>query len=171
MISFIVLPILFAFLNRVRGGLFGDRIRKIVPFYGTTIGRLIFASGIGISVYALSGVLALGALTVGTVFLGHAIAPFAPFQFMSRSNDTLIMSLRGVILTGATGVATMVLYSPITGAVVALSGLLMGPVYKLAALLPLIPFLNDTDIKDKNDTAEVLFGAVQGLVMALLFMF
>jgi hypothetical protein len=39
----LLLFIIGAFTNRIRGGLFGDSIRKFLPFYGTTLGRVVFS--------------------------------------------------------------------------------------------------------------------------------
>lgn len=168
MIEALIISLLLAFTNRVRGGLFGDAIRTKIPFYGTTLGRLIFSISVAGSTLILGGSLLLAALAIGTVFLGHAIAPFAPFQFMERSNDLLIMSLRGVILTGATGILLMTMGHVLGGGLFVLGGLLMGPIYKLARLLPVVPLFSDNPATmDKNETAEVLFGFVTGLLLIL----
>lgn len=167
MINAIVI-ILVTLMNRIRGGYGGDKIRTLVPFYGTTIGRILYGLSIGVSILLLGGSLTLAAVVVGTTVLGHAIAPFAPFQFMERTNDILIMSLRGLILTGATGVAIMALHSPIGGALFALSGLLMGPMYKLGSMLSVVKVFNDgTVAPHTNETAEILFGLLTSLALIL----
>lgn len=171
MIKLILIPILLGFLNRIRGGLLGDKIRKILPWYGTTAGRLVYSTAIGTSTLILGGGPLLASILVGTTFLGLAIAPFAPFQFMERSNDILTMSLRGLILMGASSVALASLHSVGAGIVVLLGGAFMGPTYLLGQTLPLIPILNDDPTTvDKNDTSEVLYGIVTGifLLIALL---
>lgn len=166
----ITLCLLLALTNRIRGGLFGERIRKYIPWYGTTIGRLIYSVAFGISLAMVSGHILLGTLAVGTVFLGHAIAPFAPWQAMERSNDILILGLRGAILNGATAVLIGAMGFYIPGLLFALSGLLMGLIYHLATRLPIVPVFNDNLMtRDRNDTAEVMFGALQGLIIAALF--
>lgn len=166
----LLITLILAFTNRVRGGFLGDAIRTIIPFYGTTIGRLIFSISFAVGVLLLGGSLLTAAISIGTVFLGHAIAPFAPFQFMERSNDLLIMSLRGVILTGATGILFMTSGHILGGGLFILGGLLMGPTYKLARMLPLVPLFSDNPATmDKNETAEVLFGALTGLLLVLTF--
>lgn len=166
----LLVTLLLAFTNRVRGGFLGDAIRTTIPFYGTTLGRLVFSISVAVSVLLLGGSLITAALSIGTVFLGHAIAPFAPFQFMERSNDILVMSLRGVILTGATGILFMSTGHLVGGALFVAGGLLMGPVYKLARMLPVVPLFSDNPATmDKNETAEVLFGALTGLLLVLTF--
>lgn len=160
--------ILITAMNRVRGGYGGDKIRTVVPFYGTTIGRILYGLSVGLSTVLLGGSLVLSALVVGTVFLGHAVAPFAPFQFMERSNDILIMSLRGLILTGATGIAIMALHSALGGLLFAFSGLLMGPTYKLATLLTPVKLFNDGTVEvNTNETAEILFGLLTSVILIL----
>jgi hypothetical protein len=167
-ITLLLIPTVLGFLNRIRGGLFGDKIRKVLPWYGTTIGRLIYSSGVGASALILGGGPVLAASLVGTTFLGLAIAPFAPFQFMERSNDILIMSLRGLILVGASSVAMASLHSVGAGLITLLAGALMGPVYLLGQRLPLIPVLNDDPATvDKNDTSEVLYGILTGILLLI----
>lgn len=155
-------------MNRVRGGYGGDKIRTLVPFYGTTVSRLLYGLSIGISTLLLSGNLLLSTVVIATVFLGHAIAPFAPFQFMERSNDILITSLRGAILTGATGIAIMSLHSAAGGVLFAASGLLMGPVYKLGSMLPTVKAFNDGTVEPHtNETSEILFGLLTSVILLL----
>lgn len=171
MLSELLSVLLVTFMNRVRGGLFGDKIRNVISFYGTTISRIMYGLSIAGATLLLGGSLTLAGVLVLTTWLGHAIAPFAPFQFMERSNDILVLSLRGLILTGASSVAVMALHSLTGGLVLLALGALMGPVYKLATLLPIIPVFNDDpNTRSTNDTAEVLFGLLTGLamVMALL---
>lgn len=168
MITLLLIPTVLGFLNRVRGGLFGDKIRKVLPWYSTTIGRLIYSGGLGIAALALGGGLLLSTILVGTTFLGLAIAPFSPFQFMQRSNDLLTMSIRGLILVGASSVAMASLHSVGAGIVILLSGAMMGPVYLLGQRLPLIPLLNDnSSTADKNDTSEVLYGILTGILLII----
>ena len=155
-----ILFILLAGLaNRIRGGYGGDAIRKLVPFYGTTIGRLLFSSLLGLGAYVLGLGWLVSLLLVPTLFLGHAMAPFSPFQFMERSNDILILSLRGVILVGSAAVVIAGLTSPLASAILLIGGLLMGPIYKLASVLPTTKLFNDRTVEPTtNETAEVLFG-------------
>jgi len=168
--NLIMLPLLLGLMNRIRGGLFGDKIRKVFPFYGTTIGRLLYGLAFGGGLYTVSGSLLLGAIAVGTVFLGHAIGPFAPMQAMAEKGDVFALSIRGVILNGATAVAIGAMGFYIPGLLFALSGLLMGPTYYLAKQLPIIPLFNDVaETRDINDTAEVLFGLLQGLILVIIF--
>ena len=169
MFEYLLGPLL-GFTNRVRGGLFGDLIRKVIPFYGTTLGRAFHSLTFGFSYYMLFGDPLLSLGIAGTTFLGLAIAPFAPFQELLRSADLLTLSLRGVILTGATGVLIAVAQQDaVAGLIITLSGLMMGPIYLLAKHLPIIPFLNDDPTtRNTNDTAEVLFGVYQGLTLLLL---
>jgi hypothetical protein len=167
MLDLITLPLL-AFMNRVRGGLFEEEIRELVPYYGTTISRILYGISIASAIIILGGSPLLATIAIATTWLGHAIAPFAPFQFMERSNDLLTMSLRGAILTGATGVAIMALHSVMGGLLFAVGGLLMGPVYLLGAKLPVMPFLNDNPATSHtNDTSEVLFGLLTSVLLIL----
>lgn len=160
--------LIITMMNRVRGGYGGERIRSVVPFYGTTAARILYGISIAGSSLLLGGSAILAAVIIVTTFLGHAIAPFAPFQFMDRSNDVLIMSLRGAILTGATGVAIMALYSVTGGLLFAASGLLMGPVYRLGTMLPVVKLFNDgTTAPHTNETSEILFGLLTSVVLIL----
>ena len=154
--------------NRIRGGYGGDYVRKLIPFYGTTVSRIFYGVLIGGSAFLLGASSLLSAIIVGTVWLGHAIAPFAPFQFMERSNDLFVMSLRGLILNGATGVAIMSLHSVFGGLTFVLGGLLMGPAYKLGMSLPIVPLFNDgTVTPHQNETSEILFGLLTSVFLIL----
>lgn len=158
-----------AFVNRVRGGLFGESIRRVLPFYGTTIGRSLFGLTAAGVAFFLGSDLYLAAAIAVTAFLGFAIGPFSPFQAMLEMKDLLKMSLRGLLVTGFTGVAIAVLADPLNGIIFGLSGALMGPIYLLAIKqLPLVPLFNDNPATlDKNDTAEVLHGLIYGVMLVL----
>ena len=154
--------------NRVRGGYGGDKIRNIIPFYGTTVSRLSYGVLLGGSALLLGSSPVLAAVMILTTYLGHAVAPFAPFQFMQRSNDILITSLRGLILNGATAIAIMALHSLSGGLVFLAGGLLMGPAYKLGRILPVIPLFNDgTVAAHENETSEILFGLLTSVILIL----
>lgn len=159
-----LLPFLTAFTNRVRGGLFGTRI----PYWGTNAGRLVYAASIAVSLGLHTGHWILAGLNLVTVFLGQAILGYSPWQWMQKKDDMLRMSIRGIIGTGCSAiVAAGVLGVPASLILIA-TGALMGPVYYVAVhQLPLIPWLSDTEIKDKNDTAEVLYGFIAGIGYAL----
>ncbi len=164
----IIISLSLGILNRVRGGFGGDEIRKLIPIYGTTAARLLFGIGVGASSLLLGGTLTLGLSLIVTTFIGLAIAPFAPFQFMQSSNDILIMSLRGLILTGASGVVIATLHSGYGGLIFNIAGLLMGPSYKLAQLIPIQGFLSSSvATADKNDTAEAIHGIVIGIILSV----
>lgn len=154
--------------NRVRGGMFSKALKTAVPLYGTTVGRIIYGLTLGASTLVLGGSLILAGLVALGTFIGHAIAPFAPFQYMERSNDVLITSLRGLILTTAAGIAIMSLHSVVGGVVFSLGGLLMGPAYLLGSKLPVVSIFNDDpSTQHTNDTSEVLFGAITGILLIL----
>lgn len=156
--------------NRIRGGLFGDKIRKVLPFYGTTEGRLIYSIYIS-SFYLYLGTtkfhLAGAALTVGTVFLGHAIKGFSPWQFMMTKDDIWKMSLRGLALTGLIALSSYLVLGFGGAIIIALGGLLMGPIYFLSQRAPQVSYLNDIkENASNNDLAEILFGFVlAGLIV------
>lgn len=156
--------------NRIRGGLFGDKIRKVLPFYGTTEGRLIYAIYIS-SFYIYLGTtkfhLAGAALTVGTTFLGHAIKGFSPWQFMMRTSDVWKLSLRGLLLTVPIALSSYLVLGSGGAIIIALGGLLMGPIYFLSQRAPQVSYLSDLkETASNNDLAEVLFGWVlAGLVV------
>lgn len=154
--------------NRVRGGMFSKALKTAVPLYGTTVGRIIYGLTLGASTLVLGGSLILAGLVALGTFIGHVIAPFAPFQYMERSNDVLITSLRGLILTTATGVAIMALHSVPGGVIFSLGGLIMGPAYLLGSKLPTIKIFNDDpSTAHTNDTSEVIFGMLTGVLLIL----
>lgn len=162
----ILVVLLTSLANRVRGGLFGDRIRKVIPFYGTTLGRLVLALTVGVSSLLLGMGLITSALVSVGFMVGYLIGPLAPWQFVQSGDDIFALSLRGVILTSIAGIAIVGMHSVIGGLVMFFGGALMGPVYKLGQVLPLVPLFNDNpDTVDKNDTSEVLFGAVIGALL------
>ncbi len=166
-----LIPLFLAFMNRVRGGLFQHPIKNFFPYYGTTVGRLVYGTAIGLSSLLLGAHYLLALTLIGTTLLGHAIAPFAPFQFMERSNDVFTMSLRGLILTGASAIAIMYFHTFLGGALYLALGALMGPVYKLGQILPIVPILNDDPTtRDKNDTSEVLYGLLTGFILVTIFL-
>ena len=169
MINILISGLISAIANRIRGGFYGDRIRQYIPWWGTTVSRITYGFVLGSIAYSSSGELILSASIVPTVWLGLAIGPFAPWQFMQRSNDILTMSLRGLILVGATSVAIGSLHDPISGFLYLIAGALMGPAYYIGSKLPAIRWIHeDPDNNDTNATSEVLFGLIQGLGLALV---
>lgn len=162
----LLIPLVLAVTNRIRGGWFGDKIRKVIPFYGSQLGRTVHGLGVGISVLLLGGSLTFAGLAVAATVLGYILGPFGPRQGMERRNDILILGLRGVILHGplALVLATFVNFD---AAIVMLTlGMFMGVVYAFARQLPIIKFINDVpETRDQNDTAEVIFGMLQGIVL------
>lgn len=169
MISLMMLSgLLMAFVNRVRGGLFGDRIREYIPQYGTNGGRLVYSLGLSLLAALASGEPLLGLAVLPAAFLGQAIAPYSPFQSLTEPGHMYELTIRGVLVTGAVSVALGLFGFYAGGLLYLLSGLLMGVLYKAALSLPIIPLFNDDPrTRDRNDAAEVFFGFVQGAVIVL----
>lgn len=166
--------------NRIRGGLFGDRIRKVLPFYGSTLGRLVYATPYGL----LTGVLVSWWLAIPVIlaaWLG-VVTGWGTFMDMGKNPDghtddkeppiTTILGLEspdwdfkerlvhnflGITLRGGLVSLPMglILWSPFMAA-----GLLMGPIYLVSSLV----------VKgDHVEVAEVIFGAyLLGLFCYLL---
>ena len=167
----LLLPILTAITNRIRGGLFSARIKKVLPFWGTNTGRLLYALSIAIPLGLYTNNWIAAAVNIVTVFTGQAILGFSPWQWMAKKDDIFRMSLRGVLGIGLSAIGVAYFLSIPSSLILLGTGLLMGPAYYIAVhKLPLFPLLSDTDIKDKNDTAEVLYGAIVGLGYALAAM-
>jgi hypothetical protein len=144
--------------------MFGTRIKKTIPFWGTNTGRLLYAGSIAIPLSLFTGSWVIGGINLATIFLGQAILGFSPWQWMQQRDDMFRMSLRGVIGIGLSAITAAYFLSVPASLILLVTGLLMGPIYYVSVhKLPLFPFLSDTEIKDKNDTAEVLYGFVTGL--------
>lgn len=160
-----------ALVNRIRGGLFGDSIRKVVPFYGTTEGRLAYASYLS-SIYLYFGIDSshlLGALlAMGAVFLGHAVKGFSPWQFMMNRSDIWKMSLRGLVISALITLSSFQVLGFGGAIIITLGGLLMGPIYYLSHRAPPVSWLNDVrENASNNDLAEVLFGLTTALSIVM----
>jgi len=169
MITMLLIGLIAAVGNRIRGGLFGDRIRQVIPWYGTTVARISYGVVLGLSALVVSGDYYLAAAIVPTIWFGLAIAPFAPWQFMQKLNDIFIMSLRGIILVGTTSIVIGSLHDHTAGFLYLIVGLLMGPVYYISTKLPAVTlFHEDPSNTDTNATAEVVFGLIQGVALVLL---
>ncbi len=151
-------PFMCSLLNRMRGGLFGDRIRDLTPsvrLWGTTTARLSTTACMLLPILFQEGctvfLCAWTCLYVGFIFR------WEPWQEMNTvPNDIFAMCVRGIILTGP---LAFVLGSYI----VALVALAMGPCYYIGLKIQQKygPFQTNVE------WAEWVFGSLLGLSIVL----
>jgi hypothetical protein len=155
-ISFCVLT---ALINRIRGGLFGDHIRKVFPYWATTIARLtttlIIISPMALYLPWWQFLLGWLLLYVGVIFAWH---PWQTMQNMPK--DIVSMGIRGLVWTLPAGLM-------VGNYLFAAAGASMGLLYALGTVLP--QGIKDLDGSRTNNSCwgEYLFGAVLGLTLIL----
>jgi len=165
-----LIPIFTAFTNRIRGGLFRERAQLVFPAYGSTIARSVYGLSIALSLFALGLPAVYAATFVATIFLGHAIGPFNEWQYMQEPKKMVWgMSARGIILVGPSMVAWATFVSPWGLIPLFILGALMGPVYWVSQIkLPPYGWMTDHPTRlEKNDTSEVIYGALTGIAFVV----
>lgn len=164
MIGIPVWAMVGSMLWHIRGGMFGAQLKMLLPFWGTTISRLSYSALILLPlllthiwyIYIACWLL----LYVGTLF------KWGPWQYLNRPvNDTLALTARGLLLTGAMGV--------VTGSIVlGLSGATLGVVYLLGTYMP--QGWTDLDggfVNEVTTNQEYLFGLVFGALIMTSVLF
>lgn len=146
-----------AFLNRVRGGMFGKYLKSLIPFWGTTICRITTS---GLMVFpcwwffsADRCLFAWLALYVGFIFGWKA------WQAMTNlPKDIFSMGLRGLLLTVPVGII-------LDNLSLTLCGAFMGVFYALGLVFPIIKEPDGTDSNNVTN-GEFMFGCLLGLCIS-----
>lgn len=152
-------PLVCAFLNRVRGGMFGEVIQSEFPYWGTTVCRLITAFlmilPLSIHDHYITFLLSWAFLSLGF------IPGWKAWQSMTNiPKDIWSLSLRGLVLTAPIGLLQG--YIPLV-----LVGLLLGPLYYIGTYLPALTELDHTETLNNSTWGEYLFGAALGFTIVL----
>jgi hypothetical protein len=147
-----------AFANRIRGGMFGYYIRKVIPFWSTTLARISMTGFMLIPIWFQHPwwrcLIAWGLLYLGFIFGWKA------WQYLEKiPNDIFSLGLRGLVLTAPVGIF-------LGDALLSLCGLSMGILYFLAKFIPQRREL-DGSLTDNVTWGEYMFGAVLGLCIAM----
>jgi hypothetical protein len=155
----IIWPLVCAFLNRIRGGMFGDAIRKVIPIWSTTTNRL--SSLLIILLPLLSKFSYLECFVAWLLLYVGFIFGWKAWQYMENlPKDIFSLSLRGAVLSLPIGIWL--------GSVPLMCvGLLMGPLYALGKVLPAWRELDGTEIMHNLNWGEYLFGAALGAAVIL----
>lgn len=157
-------PVLCGFLNRVRGGLFGDQIRTVFPYWSTTVSRLMMGLVYGLPlVYLYGGQWFMYPLIPIIIYLGH-IFRTGPWQYMENlPKDIFSLGMRGLVVTLPAGLMC-------ANYLFAVSGALMGVVYFTGKYL-IEDMLDYTESEGYrwigSDYGEVLFAVVLGSAIVL----
>lgn len=148
-----------AFANRIRGGMFGDKIRSLFPFWSTTIDRITVAGFMLLPTWfyypnwkCLSAWLVL---YIGFIFGWKAWQNMDNFP-----KDILSMGIRGLVLTAPVGVV-------LESKSLALCGASMGAIYEIGKFLPKYTELDGTERMGNVNWGEYIFGSVLGLFIGL----
>ena len=156
-------PIALTLANRIRGGLFGDAIRKLVPFYGTTAARILYGVAIAVPMLLMTGNPVLSLVLILTTYLGHSALGFSPYQYMEESTDLKDMTIRGVILTGFSAIAVLATIGIAASVMMTLLGLAMGPTYYIMQ-----KELTNLTVDERNEVAELAYGLLTGVVVVIV---
>jgi hypothetical protein len=147
-------PFVCAFLNRVRGGLYGDKIRELTPsvrLWGTTTARLSTTGSMLLPILYQEGLVTF-LLAWLSLYVGFIFGWKAWQSVETVPNDIFALSLRGLLLTAPMGLI-------IGSFTIAGAGLLMGPIYYLGKFLP--PPQNNVE------WGEWIFGGTIGAAIIL----
>lgn len=165
-IIWFVWPFVTAIANRIRGGWFGDHIREVFPFWGTTVARLFFSFimtfpllfAIETSLWWHTALIIFGFFV--TFYLG-LIFRWSPWQYMPLPyRDIIALTFRGLLLTGPAGFV-------IDSTMFMVSGMSMGIIYYISSLLNWDYVDGEGSHWEGSDWAEVFFGFFLGLMLIL----
>ena len=157
--------ILGSLLWHIRGGLFGNLLHELIPFWGTTISRLSYSAIILLPLLLMHAwyiyIACWALLYIGTIF------SWSNWQYMvTPSSDILSMSFRGALLTVPAGVVA-------DSALLALCGLTLGPCYYVGMhYMPLgWTDLDKGIVTDGTPNCEYLFGLILGaaIICSVIF--
>ena len=147
---------LCAIANRIRGGMFGDSIRSVIPFWGTTVARISMSGAMLIPLWFKlpwhKCLIAWVLLYVGFIFGWKA------WQNMDNpTKDIPSLALRGLVLTAPIGL--------FMGSIpLALCGASMGILYYLGKFFPQTRELDGSPTSNVT-WGEYFFGGVFGYVL------
>jgi hypothetical protein len=151
--------LLCAFANRVRGGLYGDQIREVAPFWATTPARITLSFTLFIPALLIHGP-TLYLLTALGGWVG-LMPRWSPWQDMlSKGRDTCYLTARGLLTTLIPG---LILWNPL----LAVSGAGMGLMYLLASVITYKHVESNGYVWTTSDYGEVLYGAWLGATIWL----
>lgn len=144
-----------AFANRIRGGMFGDKIRRFLPFWSTTVDRIMMSGFMLLPTWFYypnwKCLLAWLLLYIGFIFGWKA------WQDMNNlPEDILSMGVRGLVLTVPVGIT-------LGNIPLVLCGATMGLIYFIGKFLPKYMELDGTERMGNVNWGEYIFGAVLGL--------
>lgn len=155
-----------ALLFKIRGGLFGDFLKKHIPFWGTTTTRIFWSLTTLLPVAVEETYRAYGIM----VLLQYLTVIFGWSRWQNQRHlpkDTIFMSLRGLLLTVPPGLVLFYTVGPL-GLFYTLCGIFMGPCY-LAGRYTYVWIHKDPEVYDASEYGEAFFGAVlgAGLILSL----
>lgn len=148
-----------ALANRIRGGWLGPIIKVIIPFWGTTLARLMVSSVISIPVFMrfdpIHALVFLLLLFVGFIWgWGDRTAMKNP------KHDVWELTKRGLLMTFAPGVCLL-------NAEFALCGIFMGLYYYLGLIFPIAHKQDDGLVWAATESGEIYYGALLGYFVLL----
>jgi hypothetical protein len=149
-------------LFRFRGGMFGDLIKRFLPFWGTTLTRITFSL-----LLLLPFVYELGwyyFLAVGGLYLGCIIRLY-PWQYQkAQPIDFIQLSFRGLLYS-----FPFMLID--TNSFIGLAGITQGFWYYLGTFFPIWheqwPWQETSYEMVNSDWGEYMFGAWLGFILGL----
>ncbi len=149
-------------LFRFRGGMFGDLIKRFLPFWGTTTTRIAFSALLMLPFLTILGWYYV--LAVIGLYLGCLMRLY-PWQYQqNQPTDIFCLSLRGILYTLTIGA---ILLHPF----LAFSGAAQGMLYYAGTLFPKWheqwPWQGIPNEMTNSDWGEYMFGAWLGFCLGV----